>query len=142
MPDGEQLGFINEGEMWQKLSERLALKTKYTLSLWVGNRPGVLNPDYTVELAVGKTVLISEKNPVVPEQGKFAKATLTYSSGDEHPALGERLKIVLRSNGSLDRYTQNIFDNVQLEVMPVEAEPRSDPSLQPDSKGGVATSTE
>jgi hypothetical protein len=114
VPDGKQMAFVNEGGIAQELEAKLEAGARYTLSVVVGNRPGAHSPHYALELYAGSEWLAYEANPVVPDKGRFGRATLTYETPADHPAIGQPLRIVLRSIGSLDRQTQNHFDSVSL----------------------------
>ncbi|MBI1367692.1 MAG: hypothetical protein GC162_03465 [Planctomycetes bacterium] len=114
IPDGRQLAFINAGAIEQTLDARLAAGVRYTLSVMVGHRPGPNHPDYTIALHAGDELLTSATNPVIPPAGRFASATLSYDCPANQPALGQPLRIVLQSNGSLKTHVQNHFDMVQL----------------------------
>lgn len=113
-PHGEQMLFLNEGTVSQQLLETLAPDTKYTLSLYVGNRPGDNSPNYTIELRAGEVVLATTENQTLPEKGRFGKIQLEFICDDAHEAVGERLSIAIKSKGSLNTHTQNHFDGVQL----------------------------
>jgi hypothetical protein len=124
-PDGRQTAFLNKGEMQQELSEVVAPRTLYILSFWVGFHGGAIHPmqahpDYTVELCAGESILASQVNPVLPRLHRFAKAALKYASADSEPAIGQHLRIVFRSNGSLETGVQNIFDDVRLDVQQLD----------------------
>lgn len=120
-PHGEQTAFLNSGSLSQQLPAALAGDTQYRLSVWIGNRPGVHSPDYTIELYAGKALLASTSNDPQPAKGAFAQVVLEFTCEPAHPAIGEPLLIKLISNGSLATNTQNHFDAVQLLARPYVA---------------------
>lgn len=128
VPDGSQLAFINSGAIGQTLDRALVANRRYTLTVAVGNRPGTNSPDYTLELHAGERLLASAVNPASPDKGRFAEAQLVFDCPADHPALGEPLRIVLRSNGSLATQTQNHFDNARLRVEPIPASTDNPPA--------------
>lgn len=114
-PHGSQMAFLNEGTLSQQLSETLQPNTSYRLSVWVGNRPGANSPNYSVELWAGEQKFVESQNEIIPDKGRFTRVSLTFeTASDQTEMLGEPLKIVLRSNGSLATSTQNHFDIIEL----------------------------
>lgn len=122
IPDGRQAAFLNAGEMRQTTDESLTSGARYTLQFDVGNRPGPNSPDFTVALLAGNTVLTEQANPVHPAKGRFARASLSFITPRDHPAIGQPLTIVFRSNGTLKTHVQNHFDNVRLTAERVNLE--------------------
>ena len=131
-PHGRQMLFLNEGTVSQRLTEMLAPDTHYTLTLDAGNRPGRNSPNYTVELVAGSAVLASAtSDDVMPAKGRFREVKVEFACDASHPAVGQRLMVVLRANGSLALKTQNHFDAVRLRAEPkiVSEEPEQEENI-------------
>ena len=114
VPDGNSIGFLSEGSIWQETNHQIEANTTITLSLDIGNRDleGYgLPEEYDVSLmayggTAGDTVLASS-GALIPGVGLFETLTLSYNPllGD----VGKNLGIKIFSGGS-----QLNFDNVRL----------------------------
>src|ERR1035438_5178609 len=109
--DGNQIGYINNGSIWQTLTSTLQPNTIYTLSFNVGWRiDDPLSPIYAANLLAGGTTLASVVTPVTPQQGSWETVTATYTTGGT--VIPGYLEIQLANQG-IDQFD---FDNVSLDA--------------------------
>jgi hypothetical protein len=107
---GSNVAALNSGYILQILTEKLTFGYTYTLEAWVGNRPDLDFPGYSVELWAGDYFLAKEDS-LEPKDGEFLLSSLTFSTPEEHEAFGEFLTIKLWSEG-----VQVNFENVFLDA--------------------------
>jgi hypothetical protein len=116
IPEGENVLFIENGEVFQTLTSVLA-SGLYELTVQVGD--SLQDPDspFTVQLRAGSTILASATGPD-PANGLFTTVTVTYTAGALDPALGQALEIRLIDNEA-SFTTEPYFDAVRLEFTAV-----------------------
>jgi hypothetical protein len=124
---GSNVAALNSGYISQILTEQLTIGYMYTLGAWIGNRPDLDFPGYSVELWAGDYFLAKEDS-LEPEDGEFLLSSLTYSAPEEHEALGEFLTIKLWSEG-----VQINFENVILDASLTSAKILDEGQFKPDS---------
>ena len=114
VPDGDSIGYLNEGSIRQTTNHLIEANNVFTLSLDIGNRsdPGVGFPEYSVNLMAGNTKLDWDGEPVLfpdPGEGLFSTLTLSYTVLEGDLNIGGLLGIEIVSGGR-----QLNFDNVVL----------------------------
>lgn len=111
-PDGNNVGWTNNGTISQTLNDTLVADAAYTLTVYVGYRLdyGVFND--TIALYAGTNLLASE-SATAPLKGYWQEETLTFHSTSSTPGLGERLVIKLSSSAG-----QGDFDKISLDCTP------------------------
>jgi hapalindole H/12-epi-hapalindole U/12-epi-fischerindole U synthase len=135
IPEGNQIGSIflvpagaGEVGLSQNTSVTIQPETIYTLSAAILNTPALPGaeifggfPGYRLELLAGDTVIASDNNTLVIDEGGFETATISYRSSIDDPFLGETLSIRLvnpnLNNGSGVNGGNGVevnFDNVWL----------------------------
>mgnify|MGYP003573566090 FL=1 len=111
VPDGNSIGFLSEGSIWQNTNHQIEANNKFTLSLDIGNRSDVYFPEYDVRLMAYGTedTILASSSSLIPDEGLFSTLTLSYTAllGDQN--IGKNLGIQIFSKGS-----QLNFDNVRL----------------------------
>jgi len=113
VPDGNSIGFLSEGSIWQETNHQIEANTTITLSLDIGNRDleGYgLPEEYDVRLMAyegTESTILANSSSLAPGVGLFETLTLSYNPllGD----VGKNLGIQIWSGGS-----QLNFDNVVL----------------------------
>jgi hapalindole H/12-epi-hapalindole U/12-epi-fischerindole U synthase len=138
--DGHQGGA--EFGIEQTLSATLEARTRYTLTVEVGNIASGVSvvepyasfgffdlrgfPGYRIDLLAGELVIGSDNNTLLPEEGEFLTSTFDVVVGNDHPQLNEALTIRLVSLNVQDVDDTIIdlevdFDNVRLDASPLAA---------------------
>ena len=115
VPHGVNVGYSNHpgGILSQVLTSLLEPNTRYVLKVEIGwNRHDPFN-GYIVELRSGGQFLAQDDSTQKPAQGLFVTSTVTFTTGDAHPQLGQPLEIRLRAPG-----VQANFDDVRLDASP------------------------
>ena len=111
VPDGNSIGFLTTGSIWQETIHVIEANNTFTLSLDIGNRSDVDFPDYEVSLmAYGPTdTVLASSGALIPGEGLFSTLTLSYTAllGDLN--LGKYLGIEIWTGGN-----QLDFDAVRL----------------------------
>lgn len=133
-PEGENTGYVFIVEepgtgvagLSQTTSTVLAPNTQYTLQVAVGNAAGTETgedltgfPGYLVELLAGERAIAADYNTVTIAEGTFATPTVTFTTGENNPLLGENLSVRLINRGSAPGIAVD-FDDVQLNAEPVD----------------------
>lgn len=110
-PEGENVAWSNDasGFASQALGATLEPFTRYTLSMFIGNRLDNFFAGYRFELRAAGNVVAFEQNAVVPGDGQFALRSVVFETGATHPDLGGGLEIRFRAGGA-----QTNFDDVRL----------------------------
>ncbi len=110
VPDGEYIGYLNDGSIFQSLDWVVAANNIFTVSLDIGNRmDDVPFPDaYGVELWAGDTLLVSNGS-IVPGEGLFSTLTMDYTVLEGDSIIGSMLGIRIFSEG-----VQLNFDNLHI----------------------------
>lgn len=109
IPEGNSIGYLNGGSIYQQLDWQVTAANTITLSLEIGNRadsPGLTA--YGVELLAGNTVLASSGS-IIPSEGAFSSLVLNYTALEGDANIGSNLGIRIFSEGP-----QLNFDNVKL----------------------------
>jgi hypothetical protein len=114
VPDGNFVGFINGGSIFQALDWTVKSNNLFTLSIDIGNRSDLAFPKYSVELLAGDDVLVSGGS-VTPGEGLFSTLTLSYLVEGNDPFLGKQLGIRISADG-----LQLNFDNLRFNNDPQE----------------------
>ncbi len=118
--DGLNIGGINTGTtIYQDLAVVVQPGVAYTLTLLTGHRMGAPFGSLTVSLIAGGQVL-AEGLPVAPAEGRFTSFQLIYNSPESGSAVGQTLRIQLKSAGT---DAQPWFDDLKLTVSPLTPPP-------------------
>jgi hypothetical protein len=113
-PEGENVAYIQDGEVSQVLSDTLAAGT-YTLGVKVGQSIPDHPSPFRVQLLAGSTLLAESTSPVAAA-GEFADVVVQYVASGADPALGEALAIVLVDDGVPGDFNDEpYFDQVTLD---------------------------
>ena len=148
-PEGDRVAILynetrrGEGEygFFQELTDTLTANSHYTLTVEVGNiasgfaqNGAFFNldafPGYRVEFLAGGTVISMDNNSLGIPEAEFATSTVTFTTGETHPLLGQALGIRLVSENTLppgspaDLALEVDFDDVALTVDSIP-EPKS-----------------
>jgi hypothetical protein len=136
--DGHQGGA--EFGVQQTLSATLQLRTRYTLAVEVGNIASGISavqpyasfgffdlrgfPGYRIDLLAGTTVIASDNDSLLPDEGEFLTSTFDVVIGNGHDDEGEPLTIRLVNLNDQDINDPVIdlevdFDNVRLDASPL-----------------------
>lgn len=118
-PHGNNVGFVQSGwvhatgSLEQTLSTLVEADRVYTLRVMIGRR--LENPllpwlGYTASLWAGPNILSIDNSGVMPAQGGWELATISYTANEFSPALGMPLTIRFESH-----YGQTNFDLVEVE---------------------------
>lgn len=135
-PDGANVGVVFlldagpavESGFSQTLAATLHTNTLYTLQVDIGNIVNDPNPPhssfnfsgfpgYRVDLLAGGTVIASDNNTLLPDEGKFLTSTVMFSVGGSHLLAGQQLGIRLVNLDGAAGIEVN-FDNVRLDASP------------------------
>ena len=112
IPSGENVGYSNStaGRLSQVLTTQLEANTRYVLEVEIGWNNHDPFAGYIVRLLTNDDTLLAEDDSSqMPPQGRFTTSTLVFTTGADHPKLGQSLKILLTSPG-----VQANFDDVRL----------------------------
>jgi hypothetical protein len=113
--DGLQVGYSNGGIISQVLSEVLMPNFEYSLYVDIGNRLGSPFLGYRIGLFAGGNLLVINNSSVIPIDGGFATAKISYFASTFDPNLGKNLEIRLTSTPSQTFEGRQVqFDNVRL----------------------------
>ena len=129
-PDGNNVGVIflisqqnSPSGMFQQLGTNLQARTRYTLLTEVGNitnDPTPPNnfdfsgfPGYRIELLAGTNVVAMDDNSLLPPEGTFLTSTVTVTTAQSPPGIGEPLIIRLTNLDQAPGIEVN-FDALQL----------------------------
>jgi len=143
VPDGQNVGVVflldafsnqtffanTEAGLQQTLAATLQTLTQYTLTVEVGNIANDVNsphnqfqfggfPSYRIDLFVGGSVIASDDNTLLPNEGRFLTSTVAISVGAFHGLAGQNLGIRLVNLNSAPGIEVN-FDNVRLDATPI-----------------------
>jgi hypothetical protein len=111
--DGANVAYIDgNSSIFQTLSLTLAANTTYSVTGAIGDPAGSTFGTAYAQLVAGST-LLDNLNISDPGAGTFATWTLTYSSSDSQPDLGQTLEIIL-GNSATGSSTVVNFDNIGL----------------------------
>jgi hypothetical protein len=113
VPEGNHIGFIYGGSIFQALEWTVNPNNILTLSIDIGNRSDLAFPKYSVELLAGDNVLVSGGS-VTPGEGLFSTLTLSYVVDENDPFLGKQLGIRISADG-----LQLNFDNLHFNNDPL-----------------------
>ncbi len=108
VPDGLNTAFSNGGDIYQILGDILTADTTYTLRVDIGDRLDLDLPSHSIQLRVGVHTLGTAS--VIPVDGNFVEASLTYTANVGDPDIGSALGIWLVNDGG----AQVNWDNVRL----------------------------
>ncbi|MCU0961709.1 MAG: PKD domain-containing protein, partial [Pirellulaceae bacterium] len=108
VPQGQNVAYSIGPAISQVLTATLQPRTRYALTVAVGDRLDTAAPSYAVQLWAGGEMLAASTQPQ-PANGAFVDITAIFESGTTHPALGEPLEIRLLALGS-----QVNWDHVRL----------------------------
>ena len=142
VPDGNNIGVVflrndfalAEAGLRQTLGSTLQLNTLYQLQVEVGNMAFDPDPDfddfdftgfpgYRVELLSGSTVIATDNNTLLPDEGRFLTSTVQFQTGGFHANAGQALGIrLVNLNGPGIEVN---FDHVRLESFSAVPEPGS-----------------
>jgi hypothetical protein len=126
VPEGNSIGYLNGGSIFQQLDWKVNANNVFTLSLEIGNRSDDIGiPNYTVELWAGDKVLASDGS-VTPKEGLFSTLVLSYTVLEGDPNIGSNLGIRIFTNSS-----QLDFDKIQL--LNDHREPETRPVPEPST---------
>jgi hypothetical protein len=138
--DGHQGGA--EFGIEQTLAATLQLRTRYTLTVEVGNIASGVSvvepyagfgnydlrgfPGYRIELLAGDTVIGSDVDSLLPDEGQFLTSTFDVVVGNAHDEVNESLTIRLVNLNTQDVNDPIVdlevdFDNVRLDASPLAA---------------------
>ena len=110
-PEGDTTLFLNgPATVVQVLTTTLIERVVYTLQVEVCDRVGLNFPVYAIGLYAGGTLLVEDSNTLAPTDGCLT-STITYTSPETDPNVGQALEIRLSTQG-----VQVNFDNVRLEA--------------------------
>jgi hypothetical protein len=136
--DGHQGGA--EFGVQQTLTATLQLRTRYTLTVEVGNIASGISavqpyagygffdlrgfPGYRIDLLAGTTVIASDNDSLLPDDGEFLTSTFDVVIGNGHDNEGESLTIRLVNLNNQDVNDPVIdlevdFDDVRLDATPL-----------------------
>ena len=153
--DGHQGGA--EFGIQQTLSATLQPRTRYTLTVEVGNIASGVSvvqpyasfgffdlrgfPGYRIDLLAGETVIGSDDNSLLPDEGEFLTSTFDIVIGNDHEGLDESLAIRLVNLNIQDVNDPVVdlevdFDNVRLDAAPLAT---ADFAADGDVDGGDLT---
>ena len=119
-PEGENVAYSSDQEIFQVLDAVLKTNTTYTLMVDVGNRLDEPYAGYRIRLStsfvggLSGVVLAESHNSVAPASGTFETATLSLVTGPTHFEEGEQLLVSLY--GVPKGGGQACFDNVRLDA--------------------------
>jgi hypothetical protein len=130
VPDGDNVGVTflfpqmgDESGLQQTLGATLETFTQYTLTVEVGNLANDGTPydfdgfpGYRIDLLAGTTVIASDDNTLLPDEGRFLTSTIQVSIGVSHANAGEPLSIRLVNLDSAPGIEVN-FDDVRLDAV-------------------------
>jgi len=136
VPDGSNVGVTflmpqmnDEAGLQQTLAATLQTLTQYTLTVEVGNlandgTPFAFEgfPGYRIDLLAGTTVIASDDDTLLPDEGRFLTSTVQVTIGATHPNAGEPLTIRLVNLDAAPGIEVN-FDDVRLDATPLGACP-------------------
>lgn len=108
IPDGDQVGWSNGGDLEQITGDTVAPGNRYVLSVSIGGRPSYSGRDYALILAGGTTLGTMTGVNVANE---WSRVTVTYTSLPGDPNAGQPLKVKL-VNTELGQLN---FDKVRLQ---------------------------
>ncbi len=111
VPAGLNTAYSMDETIYQVLGDSLTADTMYTLRVDVGDRFAYNLPSHSIQLRAGVHTLGSAG--VIPADGNFAEASLTYTANVGDPGIGELLGIWLVNSGGGKGYQVN-WDNVRL----------------------------
>jgi hypothetical protein len=124
--EGDNVAYIGTtgGAFSQTLSTTLAGNTRYTLSVYVGDRmdsdalgvPADIS-DYTVQLLAGGVMLAEDDNSLDPPEGAFMTSLVLFTCLSDNPLVGQPLGIRFASSSGYG--TQVNFDDVRLDASPI-----------------------
>jgi hapalindole biogenesis HpiC1 cyclase-like protein/PEP-CTERM motif-containing protein len=124
IPDGNYIGFLTNGAIYQDTGWLVQANNEFNLSVDIGNRADAVFGSYTVDLMAGDNVIASG-NSVAPGAGLFATLNLNYIALAGDANIGSTLGIRIFS----DSGQQLNFDNIRLMNNPYSI------GEQPDSNG-------
>jgi hypothetical protein len=107
VPDGNSIGFLHTGSLFQQLDWTVSANTLLTLSIDIGNRTDFDFPSYSVELWADNTKLVSGSS-ALPGEGFFSNLNMSYTVLENDLNIGKKLGIKIVSNGA-----QLDFDNLK-----------------------------
>ncbi len=102
----------------QLLEATLQANTTYTLQIKVGRRLDNVFPGYLVLLSAGQSALAFDLNSLEPAAGTFLTSTVTFTTGADHPELGQPLAIWMTRYPTEFGVGQVNFDDVRLDASP------------------------
>lgn len=132
VPDGSNVGVTflqpqqnSEAGLQQTLAATLQPLTHYTLTVEVGNlavgdAPFAFDgfPGYRIDLIAGTTVVASDDDTLLPDEGRFLTSTVQLTTGATHPNQGQALTIRLVNLDAAPGIEVN-FDDVRLDATPL-----------------------
>jgi hypothetical protein len=134
-PDGANVGVVflqnttglAEAGLQQTTTATLQPNSRYTLRVDVGNMAFDPNPPqnqfnfngfpgYRIDLLAGTTVIASDNNTLLPDEGRFLLSTVNFETGPTHAQLDQLLTIrLVNLNGPGIEVN---FDRVRFDVVP------------------------
>jgi hypothetical protein len=113
-PEGENVGYIQDGQISQLLADTLEPGT-YTLTVLAGQSLVDVASPWVVQLRAGGTVLNEVDSPLAAA-GEFTEVVVGFVADAAHPSLGEPLEIVLVDGGQPGEFADEpYFDAVSLD---------------------------
>lgn len=114
IPDGSTIGWLNNGSMFQTPGSGLAANTAYTLTVFVGDRPGWAG-NYNIALDLGGSSLCSFSGMSgAIAVGTFQAESCSFTAGST--VQSGNLSVVLTNTGNSGQFD---FDNVGVTTSPV-----------------------
>lgn len=114
IPSGQNVAYVNlpGNRVHQVLTTPLEPLTTYVLEVEIGWNNNDPFAGYIVQLRAGGVLLAEDDSSRTPAQGTFLTSTVRYTSGADHPQLGQPLEVRLLSPG-----IQANFDDVRLSAV-------------------------
>lgn len=120
-PEGQNVAWSANREIFQTLNDVLLADTEYTLQVKVGDALYSAYDGYEIRLyayhdATTRVLLAEDNTTATPADGTFETATLSFTTGSSHAELGQQLQISLFANQGTNPTSQAYFDDVRLDA--------------------------
>jgi hypothetical protein len=127
----DHLGMVLDYDVWQDLGVTYQANTRYTLTVGIGNRPGLTSQgnqsQYLLADSTGAVRATGSYNAYYLPAGSFADApALVFDTPSDPSVVGKTIRVLLRARGD----GRSHFDNIRLDAT----------SLFPPGSAVVATS--